>query len=108
MRAVNALPAVVEEHMGDLRALCEKYHVRRLALVGSAAKGTFDPQRSDLDFVVELEYASAHEHTDLFFGLQFALEKLFARNIDLIEMQAVRNPYLRTELEETQRDLYAA
>lgn len=109
MRPVNALPAVIEEHMAELRALCEKYHVRRLTLFGSAVKGTFDETRSDLDFSVEF-----HESSDpiarggWYLDLLDALEKLFGREIDLVSRIAVQNPYFREELEETERELYAA
>ena len=37
----------------ELWALCRRFHVRRLDLFGSAARGDFDPERSDLDFLVE-------------------------------------------------------
>jgi predicted nucleotidyltransferase len=39
----------------ELRALCRRFHVRRLDLFGSAARGDFDPERSDVDFLVEFE-----------------------------------------------------
>ena len=45
---MDALPALVTEHLGEVRALCEKYHVRKLTIFGSAVKGTFDPETSDL------------------------------------------------------------
>jgi predicted nucleotidyltransferase len=39
----------------ELRAVCRRFHVRRLDLCGSAARGDFDPQRSDVDFLVEFD-----------------------------------------------------
>ena len=39
----------------ELRAVCRRFHVRRLDLFGSAARGDFDPQRSDVDFLVEFD-----------------------------------------------------
>jgi uncharacterized protein len=41
----------------ELRALCRRFHVRRLDLFGSAARGDFDPERSHLDFLVEFDRA---------------------------------------------------
>lgn len=35
--------------------LCREYGVTRLDLFGSAARGTFDPAASDLDFVLTFE-----------------------------------------------------
>jgi predicted nucleotidyltransferase len=109
MTGMEALPEIVTRHLDEVRALCEKYRVKRLAIFGSAVKGTFDPATSDLDFVVEFEDdVFGLDGWNAYFGLKFALEDLFARHIDLVEWSAVRNPYFRQVLELTQRDLYAA
>lgn len=109
MTGMEALPEIVTEHLDEVRALCEKYRVKRLAIFGSAVKGTFNAETSDLDFVVEF-YDIRHPETgdDTYFGLKFALEDLFARNVDLVEWGAVKNPYFRDVLELTQYELYAA
>jgi hypothetical protein len=46
---------IVEERRTEVAALCEKYGVKRLDLFGSAAGEGFDPEASDLDFVVSFE-----------------------------------------------------
>jgi len=106
---MNALPPVIEEHLDDVRALCEKYRVKRLAVFGSAVKGTFDPERSDLDFVVEFrDDVVGVAGWDAYFELKFALKNLFARDIDLVERAALRNPFVRETVDATQREVYAA
>jgi predicted nucleotidyltransferase len=109
MTSMEALPEIVTAHLPEVRALCEKYRVKRLAIFGSAVKGTFDPEKSDLDFVVEF-YDIRHPETgkDTYFGLKFALSDLFERKIDLVEWEAVTKPYFRQVVERTQRELYAA
>jgi predicted nucleotidyltransferase len=42
-------------HREELRVLCRRFHVRRLDLFGSAARGDFDPERSDVDLLVEFD-----------------------------------------------------
>jgi predicted nucleotidyltransferase len=79
MRTMNTLPAMLEENMEAIRALCRKYRVKRLAVFGSAATGTFDPARN-----------------------------LLGRSVALVQPAAVRNPYSLQNLEETQRNIYAA
>ena len=44
--------SLVEEKRAELGRLCAQYHVRRLELFGSADDERFDPERSDLDFLV--------------------------------------------------------
>ena len=39
----------------EVAELCRRFHVRRLEVFGSAARGDFDPERSDVDFLVEFD-----------------------------------------------------
>jgi len=71
-------------------------------------RNDFDPEKSDLDFAVEFPSMSPSEHSEVYFGLLEDLETLFARKVDLVEISAVRNPYLRRKFEERQETLYAA
>jgi len=106
---MNALPPVIEEHLDDVRALCEKYRVKRLAVFGSAVKGTFDPERSDLDFVVEFEWdPDPLERGRLYLELWDEMKTLFDRNIDLVVASTIRNPYFAEVLRLTEQPVYAA
>jgi predicted nucleotidyltransferase len=95
-------------HREELHELCRRFHVRRLDLFGSAARGDFDPARSDLDFVVEFDRGAAQHPFEAYFGLKEALEELFGRPVDLVEAAAVRNPYLRASIDESRETVYAA
>ena len=92
----------------ELNQLCQTYRVKHLALFGSATRADFDTERSDLDFVVEFAPMSAGEHADAYFGLLFALEDLFKRSVDLVEVGAIRNPYVRQTIKKDQETLYAS
>ena len=98
----------IERKREQIAQLCRQYQVRRLALFGSALTEDFDPERSDLDFVVEFETLPSGTYADTYFGLINALESLFGRHVDLIESGSVRNPYFRQEIESRQETLYAA
>lgn len=100
--------AIVQEKARELAGICEKRHVRRLALFGSAARGSFDPASSDLDFLVEFQPLNPAHHADSYFGLQEDLERLFGVPVELVEPGPIRNPYFRQAIEETQVLLYAA
>ncbi len=99
---------LIEAKRSELRALCERYRVARLVLFGSALRADFDPGTSDLDFAVEFAPMNPNEHAGAYFGLLEDLEGLFGRRVDLVEIGAVRNPYLRREIEEQQETLYGA
>ena len=57
-------------HREELRDLCRRFHVRRLEVFGSAARGDFDPARSDLDFLVEFQPLPPGAYADAVFGLK--------------------------------------
>jgi hypothetical protein len=100
--------ALVESKRGDLVRLCERYHVRRLELFGSASGSTFDVAASDLDFLVEFHDVPEGERANCYFGLLEGLEAMFDRSIDLVEVKAIDNPYFLAAIERTRKVLYAA
>lgn len=100
---------LIEERRAEIESLCKRYHVRRLDLFGSAARGDFDPAASDFDFLVEFD----RDHHDAlsfgtYFGLKEALEALFGRPVDLVEPGAVRNPYLKASIERSRELVFEA
>lgn len=73
----------------DLAALCRRFHVRRLEIFGSAARGVdFDAARSDADFLVTFEPAVRNDLA-AFSDFKDELEKLLGRAVDLMEREAV-------------------
>ena len=97
---------VIEQHRAELARLCRRFKARRLAVFGSAVKGNFSSDRSDLDFLVTLDAAPPGEYAENYFGLAIGLEELFRRRVDLVTEQSIRNPYFREEVEETQELVY--
>jgi predicted nucleotidyltransferase len=69
---------------------------------------SFDPGRSDLDFLVEFKPLSCGDYATAFLSFKAALEELFGRPIDLVVASAIRNPYFRRSVEKSKIELYAA
>ncbi len=91
--------ALIEDNREAIAALCREHGVRSLAVFGSAVKGTFDPDRSDLDFVVDLgDYDDRVGRR--FMRLIVGLEHLMGRRIDVVT-EPVTKDWLRDELEAT-------
>lgn len=102
--------AIVEDRRAEVAALCERHGVERLDVFGSAAGDDgFDPERSDLDFVVSFE---RREPSDLFrryFGLEEDLEALFGREVDLVMEGALgKSPRFARNVEGSRVPLYGA
>lgn len=99
---------LIAHHRAELNELCGRFHVKTLELFGSAALGTFDAAKSDLDFLVEFLPQAAERSFYGYFELKDALEQLFGRRVDLVMPAAIRNPYFLKEVNEQRRVLYAA
>ena len=86
--------------------LCHQCGVKCLFAFGSVVSNQFDPEKSDLDFLVEMEEMPPLERGENLIGLWEALEALFARKVDLITNQPIKNPYLRDSIERSKLLIY--
>jgi len=102
------MSGIVDEHTEELAALARRYGVARLELFGSAASGEFDPETSDLDFLVEFQNPGPEGKFNDYFGLLHALTVLFGRDVDLVSTRAIKNPYFLKSVNETRRTVYVA
>ena len=98
----------IDDYRAALEELCRRYPVRGLFLFGSATRDDVDPRRSDVDLLVEFEALPPGGYADAYFGLREALADLFGRDVDLVALSAVRNPYSKADIERTRMLLYAA
>jgi uncharacterized protein len=97
----------VEDKRAEVAALCEKHGVKRLDLFGSAAGGGFDPEASELDFVVSFEERDPPRLFDRYFGLEEGLEDLFGRKVDLVMEGTLRkSPRFARGVEGSRASLY--
>lgn len=99
----------VEQHVDAIRALCREYGVARLELFGSACTPEFDPDRSDIDFLVA--YPEGYDYGPWLGRLQeleAALSRLLGREVDLVTTSALRNKWFRREAAKTRKVIYDA
>jgi hypothetical protein len=103
-----AMLDLIEQHRGQIAALCRKHGVKRLELFGSAARGDFDPGASDVDFFVEFLAYDSPTIADQWFGLGEDLERLLGRKVDLTSLRTACNPYFLLVANRHKVTLYAA
>jgi len=108
MQGVVAVISSVAERKEEIQRLCLRYSVQYLALFGSAATGSYDPEKSDLDFVVEFRKMEPGEYADAYFGLLESLQDLFKSPVNLVVGSAIKNPYFLRSVESTKTPLYEA
>jgi predicted nucleotidyltransferase len=92
------VPAIIEA--------CRRRGVTYAALVGSSTQPDPAIVPRDLDILVRFE-PGRDDRMDIYVGLRDDLERIAGRSVDMIEVDAVRNPYLREEYDRTQVVLYA-
>lgn len=104
---VNKMAQVrVDIPQAALAAFCRKWRIVEFAVFGSALRDDFDAA-SDVDVVVSFEPAAAWSLADLV-AMAAELEDAFGRPVDLVEKEALRNPFRRHEILTTREVLYAA
>lgn len=99
---------LIEQNRGQLTELCHRHGVRRLDLFGSAVRGNFKRDSSDLDFLVLFHRNDSFDPAEQYFGLLSGMESLFKRKVDLVDVRAHRNPYFMAEALKHREMLYVA
>ncbi len=61
---------------------------------------------SDIDLLVDIESKEPLSYSDDYFGLKFQLELLFKRQVDLLELRAIKNQYLKQNIDKSKVLVY--
>jgi uncharacterized protein len=85
---------LLKKYSKEIEALCKKHKVKRLYLFGSALTDQFN-ENSDIDLIVDFEDVDINNYADNYFDFKFSLQSIFSRTIDLLEEQAIKNPYFK-------------
>jgi predicted nucleotidyltransferase len=97
---------IIEKYQDAIGRICDRFGVRTLEVFGSATGARFDPDASDLDFIVQFVNEQPGGYADRFLGLAEALEQLFDRHVDLLTERCIRNPYFRKTVDASRKKLY--
>jgi len=89
----------------EIEAICQRHHIRRLAVFGSYARGESRPE-SDIDVLVEFEKDAKIGFLELA-RIQRELSELFQRSVDLVPVSGLKT-LIREEVLREAEDIYAA
>jgi uncharacterized protein len=103
----KSLIMFLESYIGDIKILCQKNKVKSLYVFGSVLTDAFT-DKSDIDLIVDIDSIDPFEYSDNYFDLKFSLEELLSRRIDLLENRALKNPYLRENIDNSKKLIYAS
>lgn len=99
---------ILESKRKQISEACSRHGVARLHVFGSALNADFRSDESDLDLLVEFLPMEPYARVEAYFGLLEELRSLFNMKVDLVMIEAVKNPYIAREIERTKEVLYAA
>ena len=89
-----------------IREFAEHWGIRSIALFGSVLRDDFD-DNSDVDVLISFHPGNDADLFDLI-EMKLKLQDLFKRSVDLVEKEALINPYRKKEILKHNRTIYAA
>lgn len=96
----------LDKYKNEISSLCRQNKVKSLYVFGSVLTDRFS-EKSDIDLVVDIDSNDPFDYADSYFNLKFALQDLFRRPIDLLENKAIKNPYIRQNIDHSKSLIYA-
>lgn len=96
---------LIDNYKSQIYELCDNHKVKELYLFGSILTDQFN-ESSDIDMLIQFNQVELLEYFDNYMDLKEKLEKMFNRQVDLVENQAVKNPIFRKVLDREKRLLY--
>jgi predicted nucleotidyltransferase len=96
---------LIDNYRSQIIELCDNHNVKELYLFGSVLTDQFNDS-SDIDLLIQFDQVELLEYFDNYMDLKEKLEKMFNRQVDLVENQAVHNPIFRKVLDREKRLLY--
>ena len=90
----------------DFRKLCKDHKVKYLYAFGSSVTDRFDPIKSDIDLLVEIDATDPIERGEKLISLWDTFEEFFHRKVDLLTESSIRNPYLKKSIDSTKILIY--
>ena len=92
-------------YKNEINKLCATHKVRSLYAFGSVLNSNFNIN-SDIDLIVDFMDVDVNNYVDNYFDFKFSLQDIFKRPVDLLEEQAIKNPYFRQAVDQTKELVY--
>ena len=96
---------ILERHISDINKLCSTHRVKELYAFGSVLTEDFN-NSSDIDLIVDFDPIDVNQYADNYFDFKFSLEDIFQTPVDLLEEQAIKNPYFRQVVDKQRQLIY--
>ncbi len=95
----------IDNYRESISSLCAEHLVDKLYLFGSATKNNLT-DLSDIDMVVKFKPIALSGYFLNYISLKNKLKNLFQRDVDLLEEQAISNPYIKKSIDQSKQLIY--
>ncbi len=96
---------LIENKKEQIISLCEKLNVEKLWVFGSANSYEFS-EKSDVDFLVSFQKMKPEDYAENYFLLAENLESIVNREVDLVTVNSLSNPFFIEEVEKSKSLIY--
>ena len=97
---------ILQEKLPEIEEMFRQYHVRSAYVFGSVVTDKFN-DASDVDFLVDFDRnMELLERGEAWWSLYYGLKDLLNREVDLVTLPSLNNPYFIEKLDETKQYLY--
>jgi predicted nucleotidyltransferase len=98
---------LLEENQAAIADSCRRHGVARMYLFGSTLGDDHRPGESDVDLLVEVEPMTPFDLVDAYFDLLDELRGILGVPVDLVMADAIKNPYIVADNEDSKQAFYA-
>ena len=91
----------IRKNLSLFSDICKNHGIKSLYAFGSSVTEQFNPQRSDIDLLVEMEDMDPLEKGEKLLSLWDKLEDFFQRKVDLLTQKSLKNPFLLENIDKT-------
>ncbi len=99
---------LIEKNIEKIQALCKEYNVKKLEVFGSAIIPEKFSPKSEIDMLVEFLPSEQGMIGYNYLRLLSELKRVLGREVDLIETEAIKNPYFIKGIQQNREDIYNA
>ena len=96
---------ILSANIEQIKEICATTGVKTLYAFGSVTNLKFKDD-SDVDMVVDIAETDPIAYSEFYFTLKEHLEAVLNRHVDLLEQKAIKNPFLKKEIDQTKVLIY--
>jgi predicted nucleotidyltransferase len=96
----------ISNYPDKFNSICEDHQVNSIYAFGSSVSDSFNDRESDIDLLVEIDEKDPLVKGELLLSLWDQLELFFERQVDLLTLNSLTNPFLKKNIDSTKELIY--